>query len=145
MFLETPGVKVDEEGAAGSSQTATILLVEDEDRVREVVELTLSLGGYRVLSARSAVEALSIIENYGDTIHLMVTDFAMPHMNGADLAARLKRARPQARVLYISGFPKQDVQDFHDRHGRSVLEFLQKPFTPEALEAKVRRLLADAA
>lgn len=141
MILESAGVE--QTGSlAGSSQAATILLVEDEDRVREVIELTLSLCGYHVLSAEGARKALEIIESYDGTIHLIVTDFAMPHMNGAELAARFKRARPAGRVLYVSGFQKQDVQDYHDLAGRSSLEFLQKPFTPEELEMKVQNILA---
>lgn len=144
MFLESTGIGLGGERAASSSQTATILLVEDEERVREVMELTLSLSGYHVLSTDSALEALEIIESYGDSIHLMVTDFSMPHMNGAELAVRLKRVRPDAKVLYVSGFQKQDVQDLHDRNGRSVMEFLQKPFTPEDLEMKVQAILAGA-
>ncbi|MBD0373445.1 MAG: response regulator [Pyrinomonadaceae bacterium] len=143
MFLKSADVDREEHGVASATQKGTILLVEDEERVREVVELTLSLSGYHVLSAAGALEALEIIESYGDTIHLMVTDFAMPHMNGADLASRLKRVRPEAKVLCISGFPRQDVQDFHARNGRRELEFMQKPFTPEELELKVHELLDE--
>jgi two-component system cell cycle sensor histidine kinase/response regulator CckA len=144
MSLKSADINQGRDARADSSQRATILLVEDEGRVREVMEVTLSLSGYNVLSVESALEALEIIENYDETIHLMVTDFAMPHMNGADLAARLKRARPLTRVLYVSGFQKQDVQDYHDRNGRTALEFLQKPFTPEELELKVQNILAAA-
>lgn len=142
MFLEGSGAVRKSEEAAASPQLATILLVEDEDRVREVMELALSLSGYHVLSVESCIEALEIIENYNDTIHLLVTDFALPYMNGADLAARFKKARPLSKVLFVSGFPKQDVQEFHETNGRDILEFLQKPFTPEALESKVSDMLA---
>jgi two-component system cell cycle sensor histidine kinase/response regulator CckA len=142
MTLESAGIEQASGNLADSSQTVTILLVEDEDRVREVMELTLALSGYKVLSVEGAEKALELIESYDGTIHLMVTDFAMPHMNGAELASRLKRARPEARVLYVSGFQKQDVQQYHDRAGRSSLEFLQKPFTPEELEEKVQNILA---
>lgn len=130
------------EEPADSSQPATILLVEDEDRVREVMELTLHLSGYHVLSVESCIEALEIIENYNGTIHLLVTDFALPYMNGADLAARFKSARPSSKVLFVSGFPKQDIQDFYETNGRDALEFLQKPFTPDVLESKVGDMLA---
>lgn len=143
MTLESSGAVRKSEGLADSPQLATILLVEDEDRVREVMELTLRLSGYHVLSVASCAEALELIENYSDTIHMLVTDFALPFMNGADLAARFKRARPAAKVLYVSGFPKQDVQDLHETNGRTELEFLQKPFTPEALEDKVSEMLAE--
>lgn len=142
MILESAGVEKMSGNVADSPQAVTILLVEDEDRVREVMELTLALSGYKVLSVEGAKRALEVIESYDGTIHLMVTDFAMPHMNGAELASRFKRARPQGRVLYVSGFQKQDVQQYHDRAGRSSLEFLQKPFTPEELEEKVQNILA---
>lgn len=144
MFVEGSGVVRECEKPAGASHAETILLVEDEERVREVMELTLRLSGYHVLSVNSSLDALEMIDNYAGTIHLMVTDFALPFMNGADLAAKLRRARPEAKILYVSGFPKQDVQEFHETTGRTALEFLQKPFTPEALEEKVCELLADA-
>ena len=141
MILEGAGTSRKKEEGADANYAATILLVEDEERVREVIELTLSLSGYKVLSTESAIKALEIIESYDDTIDLMVTDFAMPHMNGADLAAKLKRVRPHARVLYVSGFQKQEVQAFHERNSRTALEFLQKPFMPEELEMKVQNIL----
>ncbi|HEY0323566.1 MAG TPA: response regulator [Pyrinomonadaceae bacterium] len=145
MLLESSRIGRDKGRPGDASQSATILLVEDEDRVREVMEVALSLSGYKVLATESAIEALEIIETYDETIHLMVTDFAMPYMNGADLAVRLKRARPRTKVLYVSGFPKQDVQDFHEMNGRTTtIEFLQKPFMPDELEIKVHTLLADA-
>jgi two-component system, cell cycle sensor histidine kinase and response regulator CckA len=127
---------------AVSAQTATILLVEDEERVREVMEVILNLNGYQVLSAASANKALEIIETYQGTIHLMVTDFALPHMNGAQLAAELERLRPHTKVLYVSGFQKQELLDTQTTHGSNHLEFLQKPFMPEELELKVESLLA---
>lgn len=145
MFLESAGTVRWKENPAEASETATILLVEDEERVREVVELTLRLSGYHVISTESAVKALEIIENYSDTIHLLVTDFALPYMNGVDLAARFRSARPRAKVLYISGFPKQDLIEHQEKSERMSLEFLQKPFTPEALEGKVINMLKDAA
>ncbi|MCA1557985.1 MAG: response regulator [Acidobacteria bacterium] len=142
MILESAGTGQASEEGADYSHRATILLVEDEERVREVIELTLSFCGYKVLSTESAIKALEIIENYDDTIDLMVTDFAMPHMNGAELAAKLKRARPRTRVLYVSGFQKQEVLDVHEPIGRTTLEFLQKPFMPEELEMTVQNILA---
>lgn len=144
MFVEGANVIGKPDEADDSIQTATILLVEDEYRVREVMELTLRLSGYHVLSVESAAEALKLIENYDDMIHLMVTDFALPRMNGAELAAKLKRMRPETKVLFVSGFQKQDLLDCHGMVGRNGLEFLQKPFAPEVLESKVSDMLADA-
>ncbi len=143
MLLERAEASRVEEGSADSTQLATILLVEDEERVREVMELTLSLSGYRVLSTESAIEASEIIEKQSDSIHLLISDFALPFMNGAELAARFRRARPNAKVLLISGFPKHDVMEYQGQSARAATEFLQKPFPPEELEDKVRKLLED--
>jgi two-component system cell cycle sensor histidine kinase/response regulator CckA len=141
MFFKSVDAIREADKFLGPYSTATILLVEDEERVREVMELTLRLSGYRVLAAENAAEALEILKTFGDTIHLMVTDFALPLMNGAELAARFKRVRPGAKVLFISGFPKHDVLELHESTERAAPEFLQKPFTPEALEDKVREML----
>lgn len=144
MYAKSSDVTSIPDRVTDSAQTATILLVEDEYRVREVMELALSLSGYHVLSVESAAEALELIENYDDKIDLMVTDFALPYMNGGNLADRLREARPLTKVLFVSGFQKQDLLDYHEEPGRAGLEFLQKPFTPEALESKVSDMLADA-
>lgn len=143
MLLESEEVSYAEESAASRDQTATILLVEDEERVREVIELTLSLSGYHVLSTESSLEASRIIESQSARIDLLVTDFALPFMNGGDLAARFRRARPDAKVLFVSGFPKHDVLELEGRGARANTDFLQKPFTPEALEEKIQKLLED--
>ena len=120
----------------------TILLVEDAARVREVVREILEMNGYRILEAQHGAEALEISGRHDGPIHLMVTDVVMPQMSGRELAQRLAPLRPEMRVLYMSGY----TDDAIVRHG--VLEagtaFLSKPFTPDALAAKVRSLL-DAA
>ena len=103
--------------------------------VREILEMS----GYRVLEARHGAEALEISERHDGPIHLLVTDVVMPHMSGRELAQHLAPLRPDMRVLYMSGY----TDDAIVRHG--VLEagtaFLSKPFTPDALAAKVREVL----
>ncbi|HUG36162.1 MAG TPA: ATP-binding protein [Candidatus Limnocylindrales bacterium] len=117
----------------------TILLVEDAARVREVVREILEMNGYHILEARHGLEALEIAQRYEGPIPLIVTDVVMPQMSGRELAQRLALLRPEMRVLYMSGY----TDDAIVRHG--VLEagtaFLSKPFTPDALAAKVRELL----
>ena len=120
--------------------TETILLVEDEDGVRELLEEILSAQGYRVLAASRGVEALQISELLDDEIQVLVTDVVMPHMSGHELAMRLRARRPALRVLYLSGY----TDDAIAHHGIVEVDasFLQKPFTRAALATKVREVLA---
>ncbi len=120
----------------------TILIVEDQADVRGLAELTLKQFGYRVISAASSEEALSLLGSFPDHIHLLLTDLVMPGMQGHQLAARVVSERPGLRVLFMSGYTESGISH------RAVLEagsfFLQKPFTTEALGAKVREVLASA-
>jgi PAS domain S-box-containing protein len=117
----------------------TVLVAEDEEGVRSLVCETLESLGYKVLEAREPGEALTIVEQYTEPIHLLLTDVVMPHMSGKELANRLATTRPEAKVLYMSGYTDNAVFI----HG--VLEsgrfFLQKPFAPGALLRKVREVL----
>ncbi len=119
--------------------TETVLLVEDEEAVRSMVSKVLQNKGYRVLEASHGNEALEVCDRFEGPIHLMVTDVIMPQMSGRELAERLALMRPEMRVLYMSGYPDNTIV----QHG--VLEpgtaFLQKPFTINALELKVREIL----
>jgi PAS domain S-box-containing protein len=119
----------------------TILLVEDEDQVRTVAHGILERNGYRVIVARSSREALELCEEEaaGIHIHLLLTDVVMPEMGGMDLAKRLTTARPDLKVLCMSGYTDDSIV----RHGvlESGIAFLQKPFTPESLTRKVRDVL----
>ena len=117
----------------------TILLVEDEEDLREVVRESLQVFGFTLLEARHGGEALLIAERHPGPIHLLVTDVIMPTMNGAELARRLAPLRPEMDVLYVSGYTDEAIV----HHG--VLEpgtaFLQKPFSPEQIVRKVREVL----
>jgi len=117
----------------------TILLVEDEDVVRELAREALEEGGYTVLEARHPGEALLVAEQQGDGLDLLLTDVVMPHMSGPELAQRLREQRPGLRVLFMSGY----TDDATLRRGvlRSEVFFLQKPFTPEVLSQRVRETL----
>jgi two-component system cell cycle sensor histidine kinase/response regulator CckA len=119
--------------------TETILLVEDEESVRIMVSKILRNKGYTVLEARHGNEAIEICERFKGPIHLMVTDVVMPQMSGRELAERLASPLPEMKVLYMSGYPDNTIV----QHG--VLEpgtaFLQKPFTLNALELRVREVL----
>lgn len=123
--------------AAGGWET--ILLVEDEEVVLRLVRSILQKEGYTVLEAKSGAEAIALSEQQAGAIHLLVTDVVMPRMSGRQLAQRLTDARPELRVLYMSGY----TDDAIVHHGvlDPGLAFIQKPFTPEALASKVREIL----
>jgi two-component system, cell cycle sensor histidine kinase and response regulator CckA len=113
--------------------TETILLVEDEDPVRRVVETMLKRHGYQVLSSASSQEALAAAEGYRGTIHLLITDIMMPGMSGRKMAECLVARRPDMKVLYVSGYG--------DAQAQNAAHFLQKPFTTEELATKIREML----
>jgi DNA-binding NtrC family response regulator len=116
-----------------------VVLVEDDDAVRELARSVLAEHGYTVLDARDGDEALRICEQYPGVIHLLVTDVVMPQTSGQQVAERLQALRPGLKVLYFSGYTDNAIV----HHG--VLDadtaFLQKPFTPDALARKVREVL----
>ncbi len=117
----------------------TILLVEDDEMVRNLSLRVLEMSGYRVLVAKNGGEALLICEQHGGQIDLVVTDVVMPMMSGPELAARLEKARPKLRVLFCSGYTSGAIQ--HAEALGSGKAFIQKPFTPQALARKVREVL----
>lgn len=130
-------------GAASAAEvpggTETILLVEDEDMIRETTREIIEMNGYKVLEARHGGEALLISERYEDLIDLMVTDVVMPQMSGPELAERLAGLRPEMRVIYMSGYTENAIVH-HDGWSGEVA-FLQKPFTRDALAHKIRDVL----
>ncbi len=121
--------------------TETVLVVEDQQGVRDLICSILRKYDYRVLEATGGEEALRLAGAYAGTIHMIVTDVVMSRMSGHDLAIELKSQRPESQVLYISGYP----DDVLGQHGvlTAGLAFLQKPFSPEELAAKVREMLDE--
>jgi PAS domain S-box-containing protein len=118
----------------------TVLLVEDDQSLREVTQELLESGGYTVLSARDGAEALAVADEYEGNIDLLLTDVVMPGMNGPDLAARMVSKRPGLKVLYASGYTDATLhRDIVDRGAMLI----QKPFTAAALTGKVRDALRE--
>jgi len=127
------------EVAAVRRGSETILLVEDQDQVRAAAHTILKRNGYRVITANNAGEALLLCERHEGRIDLLLTDVVMPHMSGTELAKRLAQARPDLKVLYMSGYTDDSIV----RHGvlESEMAFLEKPFTPESLTRKIREVI----
>jgi two-component system cell cycle sensor histidine kinase/response regulator CckA len=117
----------------------TILLVEDDDAVRDLCRRALVAQGYRVLEASNGEQALELAEEHGGPIHLLLTDVVMPGINGRELAERLGATRPDAALLFVSGYT-EDVM-VHRGAQEADIPFLQKPFTPAGLLGKVREVL----
>ncbi|HLF49549.1 MAG TPA: ATP-binding protein, partial [Methylomirabilota bacterium] len=143
--------RVEETAAAGGTTaepgvwprgTETVLLVEDEEGVRELAHEILKTLGYTVLEARRPEEALQIADQRPGPIHLLLTDVIMPGMSGPTLAGRLLSGRPGLKVLYMSGYTDGSIV----QHGvlAAGTALLQKPFTLDALARKVREALDSA-
>jgi len=120
----------------------TILLAEDSEAVRVLATKVLTAAGYQVLAARDGDEAVRIAAGHPGRIHLLMTDVVMPGTGGRAAAERIRAARPDIRVIYMSGYTEDGIIT------RQILtagiEFLAKPFTPTALAAKVAAVLAAA-
>jgi two-component system cell cycle sensor histidine kinase/response regulator CckA len=133
-------VRDDEPNAAPAGGTETILVVEDEPMLLQILQRSLARLGYRVLSTHDAGQALHIAGMELAHIHLLITDIVMPTMNGWDLAMRLRELRPDIKALFISGHPTDVMKN------RSLVadgaHFLQKPFRLGELASSVRKALA---
>ena len=117
----------------------SVLLVEDDDEIREIIRETLVEQGCEVLEACNGRAALDRCGAYGGPIHLLVTDVMMPEMNGHELADRLLRLRPDTPVLFVSGHPEAEV-GHHRLPGRKV-SLLRKPFSSAELVERVAHIL----
>ncbi|HEY1338500.1 MAG TPA: ATP-binding protein [Bryobacteraceae bacterium] len=124
---------------AAARGTETILLVEDDEMVRNLVRETLEREGYTILDAPGPLEARRMAEAHKGRIHLTITDVVMPKVSGRELAEGLLKRRPDMKVLYMSGYTDSAI--VNSGLLQKEVSFLQKPFTPGALSAKVREVL----
>ena len=118
----------------------TILLVEDDPPIRQLMRKMLETQGYRLLEARNGEEAVTVARQYQEPIHLLLTDVVMPRMGGFALAERVVSSRPGTKVLYLSGYADDSVAV---RRGlkESARPFLLKPFTQTELAQQIRTAL----
>jgi PAS domain S-box-containing protein len=126
--------------ASAPKGTETVLLVEDQDGIRDLVGEFLRRNGYTVLHAIDGDEALRVAGEYGDAIDLLLTDILMPNIGGRELAQRLIQVRPQMRVLFMSGYPEHTSLDEPTGPEAAVL---QKPFSMDNLARKIRSLFDE--
>ena len=129
--------------AADGFMPATILVVDNETVVLDLVTNILKGDGYTIITAQNGDEAVKIAGPHLGNIDLVLTDIIMPGMSGGELMSRLRVLKPELRVLYMSGYTKYTV----DNHGilESVKSFIWKPFSPAELRLKVREVLDSPA
>jgi CheY-like chemotaxis protein len=119
----------------------TVLLVEDEDFVRNVTREVLELSGYQVIEAVDAKDGLDLYRQNIEIVDLILTDVVMPGMNGREFANQLLALRPDLKIIFMSGYTDNAVvrESFSDLH----LNYLQKPFTLDHLTDKVQQVLRE--
>jgi CheY-like chemotaxis protein/anti-sigma regulatory factor (Ser/Thr protein kinase) len=127
---------------ASPTGSETVLLVEDDERVRALIASMLKKYGYTVLLASQGDQALEIAARHHGRIHLLLTDVVMPSMSGRVLSERLMATRPDTKVLYMSGYSDDAIL----RHGvkGAATHFIQKPFSIDMLAEKVRETIASS-
>jgi two-component system cell cycle sensor histidine kinase/response regulator CckA len=121
---------------ADTKGVETILIAEDDAAVRKVIVRTMENLGYHILQAGNGIEAVQVAMNYKDTIHMLLTDTVMPKLNGLELAKELKKDRPQMRVLFMSGYPREILSS--EVPVDESINLIQKPFTNNAIAERIR-------
>ena len=128
-----------EPSAVKPGASGTVLIVEDEDSLRELVRDVLGNAGYAVVTASDGRQALELAESHRNVIHLLLTDVIMPGMNGKEVASRLSEARPELPVLFMTGYSDRRTQ--LDKALTAGARLIHKPFTPDELLKAVRLTL----
>ena|SRR5579872_4998024 len=124
------------------SERSTILLADDEPSIRKLLAAILLREGFEVMQAEDGGKALQLVAEHSGPIHLLVTDLMMPHVNGYQLAQRIRESWPNIQVLYISGHLGTEAGRKCVADGRAIV--LSKPFTLQEFLARVYELLKPA-
>jgi PAS domain S-box-containing protein len=138
------GSRVKTTRASAASGSETILLVEDQEEIRELAAEFLQNKGYTVLVAADGHQALQIADEHKQAIHLLLTDVVMPNLGGRELALQFAQSRPQMKVLFMSGYPDHSTWDNELGDDCDSTMVLQKPFLLDTLARKIRGLLDEA-
>jgi len=123
-------------GESVTRQPGTVLLVEDEESVRELVRATLEKQGYTVLDTGKGDVALQMAQSHAGPIDILISDLVLPGMGGRELGSKVNESHPETKMLIVSGYPEDMVVG-------PGIEFLQKPFTLQALAGKVQDVLGS--
>jgi two-component system, cell cycle sensor histidine kinase and response regulator CckA len=126
---------------AAEGQGEIILLVEDEETLRESISTYLELHGYKVLEAENGAQALHIAVQHADSIQVLLTDIILPKLNGVELAREVSKMSPRVAILFMSGYTDHELIDYGS--ASSTAGFLQKPFALQALLTKLREMIAQ--
>jgi len=138
---EQAAIEHKEEPAKDLTGNATILLVEDEDAVRAFGSRALAARGYEVHEAASGVEALEVMEDFGDEIDLVVSDVVMPEMDGPTLLGELRKSYPDLKFIFVSGYAEEAFAKNLPEEEREKFGFLPKPFSLKQLATTVKEML----
>lgn len=133
-----PTAAAAETGSPVRLGSETLLLVEDNDAVRNITRIALESQGFQVLEACNGSEAIQLLDQYSGMVRLLITDVVMPGMGGRELVGLLRARGSDLQVLYISGHTDNEIVLDNVRD-----TFLQKPFTPVVLAKKVRAVLDE--
>src|SRR6056297_2834084 len=125
------------------SGTEKILVAEDEESLRHLVERILTLYGYTAYLASAPDEALEMVEEGDEEFDLLVTDLVMPHMSGEELAEGVLRINPNMKIIYMSGYPHKHTLKKGETEEETEIPFISKPFSPEDFVKLVREVLDD--
>jgi CheY-like chemotaxis protein len=137
---DAPAERSDEGDAVDVAHgSETVLLVEDEQPVRELIRSMLELRGYRVIAAANGAEAVLALKDEQLEVDVLLTDVVMPGMSGPELAMRMERLRPETKLLYMSGYTDDTI--LHHGARKANVPFLQKPFSGGELATKLREVL----
>ena len=138
-FAGVPG----EDGSAGAPKESarTIMLVEDEEMLRELGVMMLESDGYRVLTAKDGIEAVEMFETHADEIGLVVCDLGLPRLGGRDVFMRMKEIKPSVRAIVASGYLEPALRSEILRAG--VLDTVQKPYDFREMMEKIRSIIGE--